>query len=118
VLGGACLLAIALVAQLFEIAAAAAVVRNVLANLGWPMQQSILMTSVVAEERASAAGIGFAVWGLANAAGPALAGVMIQNGSLEMPLLLGAVAYTIGGLAFGFGFRGVPAWVNVSSVHR
>src|SRR5579859_6647537 len=105
VLGGACLLAIALVAPIFEIAAAASVMRNVLANLAWPMQQSLLMTSVVAEERASAAGIGFAVWGLTNAAGPALAGVLIQNGSLEMPLVLGAVAYTAGGLAFGFGFR-------------
>jgi predicted MFS family arabinose efflux permease len=110
VLGGACLLAIALVAPIFEIAAAASVVRNLLANLAWPMQQSLLMTSVVAEERASAAGIGFAVWGLTNAAGPALAGVMIQNGSLEMPLLLGALAYATGGLAFGVGFRGVRAW--------
>jgi len=105
VLGGACVLAIALVAPTFEIAAAASVMRNLLANIAWPMQQSLLMTSVVADERASAAGIGFAVWGLANAAGPALAGVMIQNGSLEMPLLLGAVAYGLGGLAFGFGFH-------------
>jgi predicted MFS family arabinose efflux permease len=74
------------------------------------------MTAVVAEERASAAGIEFAVWGLTNAAGPALAGVMIQNGSLEMPLVLGAVAYATGGLAFGFGFRGVRAWTSVNSV--
>jgi len=109
VLGGACLLAIAVVAPIFEIAAAASVIRNVFANLAWPMQQSTLMTSVVAEERASAAGIGFAVWGLANAAGPALAGVLIQNGSLDMPLVLGAIAYASGGLEFGFGFRGVPA---------
>src|SRR5579859_7890479 len=110
VLGGACLLAIALVAPIFEIAAAASVMRNLLANIAWPMQQSLLMTSVVADERASAAGIGFAVWGLTNAAGPALAGVMIQNGSLEMPLVLGAVAYVAGGIAFGLGFRGVPGW--------
>jgi MFS family permease len=112
VLGGACLLAIALVAPIFEVAAAASVMRNLLANLAWPMQQSLLMTTVVAEERASAAGIGFAVWGLANAAGPVLAGMMIQNGSLEMPLVLGAVAYVIGGVAFGLGFRSVPAWVT------
>jgi MFS family permease len=109
VLGGVCLLAIALVSPIFEIAAAASVMRNLLANLAWPMQQSLLMTAVVAEERASAAGIGFAVWGLANAAGPAVAGVMIQNGSLEMPLLLGALAYVGGGLAFGLGFRGMRA---------
>ncbi len=65
------------------------------------------MTFVVPEERASAAGIGFAVWGLTNAVGPALAGVLIQNGSLELPLLLGAVAYASGGLAFGVGFRNI-----------
>ncbi len=118
VLGGACLLAIALAAPIFEIAASASVMRNLLANLAWPMQQSLLMTSVVAEERASATGIGFAVWGLTNAAGPALAGVMIQNGSLAMPLVLGAVAYAAGGLAFGFGFRGVRAWVTVYSPRR
>jgi hypothetical protein len=105
VLGGACVLAIALVAPIFEIAAAASVVRNLLANLAWPMQQALLMTSVVPEERASAAGIGFAVWGLTTA----LAGVLIQNGSLEMPLLLGAVAYASGGLAFGVGFRNISA---------
>src|SRR5579859_1614866 len=111
VLGGACLLAIALVAPIFEIAAAASLMRNLLANLAWPMQQSLLMTAVVAEERDSAAGIGFAVWGLANAAGPTVAGVLIQNGSLELPLLLGALAYVGGGLAFGLGFgggRGLP----------
>jgi hypothetical protein len=51
--------------------------------------------------------VGFAAWGLANAAGPALAGVMMQNGSLELPLLLGSAAYIMGGIAFGFGFRRV-----------
>src|SRR5579859_435601 len=50
VLGGACVLAIALVAPTFEIAAAASVMRNLLANIAWPMQQSLLMTSVVADE--------------------------------------------------------------------
>jgi len=86
--------------------------RNLLANLAWPMQQSLLMTAVVAEERASAAGIGFAVWGLANAAGPALAGVMIQNGSLEMPLLLGR-SRTPPVVWPSCCFRGVRAWASL-----
>jgi MFS family permease len=107
VLGGVCLIAIALVAPVFEVAAFASLVRNVVANIAWPLQQSLLMTSVVPEERATAAGVGFAAWGLANAAGPALAGVMMQNGSLELPLLLGSAAYIMGGIAFGFGFRRV-----------
>jgi predicted MFS family arabinose efflux permease len=106
-IGGVCLISIALVAPVFEVAAFAALVRNVVANVAWPLQQSLLMTSVVPEERATAAGVGFAAWGLANAAGPALAGVMMQNGSLELPLLLGSAAYILGGIAFGFGFRRV-----------
>jgi predicted MFS family arabinose efflux permease len=108
VTGGLCLLGIALYSPVFEVAAVAFVARNVLANMGWPLQQSMLMTAVVSEERATAAGIGFAVWGLANAAGPAVAGVMIQSGSLAMPLVLGSIAYVLGGLAFGLGFRRLP----------
>jgi MFS family permease len=107
VVGGVCLIAIALVLPVFEVAAIALVVRSVLANIAWPLQQSLLMTSVVPEERATAAGVGFAVWGLANAVGPALAGIMLQNGSLALPLLLGSVGYIIGGIAFGVGFLGV-----------
>ena len=54
-LGGLSLLSIAVLAPIFEIAAIAFVVRNVLANLAWPLQQSMLMTIVVPEERATAA---------------------------------------------------------------
>ena len=111
-IGGAlALLAMAVVAPVFEIAAVAFVFRNALANLGWPLQQALLMGRVVPDERATAAGVGFAVWGLANAIGPSIAGILIQNGSLELPLILGAVAYAAGGLAFGLGFRRrVVAW--------
>jgi MFS family permease len=106
-IGGACLLAIALLAPAFSLAAAAFVLRSLLANIAWPLQQSLLMTAVVPEERATAAGIGFAVWGLTNAAGPAVAGLLIQNGSMALPLLLGSAGYALGGLAFGLGFRAV-----------
>jgi MFS family permease len=106
VLGSLCLVVIALFAPIFEVAAVAFVLRNILANFGWPLQQALLMTSVVPEERATAAGVGFSIWGLANAAGPVLAGAMIQNGSLALPLLLGACGYALGGVAFGVGFRG------------
>jgi MFS family permease len=104
-IGGACLLTIALFSPTFEIAAVAFVLRNVLANLGWPLQQSTLMTAVEPEERATAAGIAFAAWGLANAAGPALAGALIQSGSLALPLVLGSIVYVLAGVAFGLGFR-------------
>jgi hypothetical protein len=63
------------------------------------------MSRVVPEERATAAGLGFSVWGFANAVGPSIAGILIGAGSLAMPLALGAIAYAGGGLAFGLGFR-------------
>jgi predicted MFS family arabinose efflux permease len=103
--GALSLLAMALVAPIFEIAAVAFVFRNALANFGWPLQQALLMGRVVPEERATAAGVGFAVWGLANAIGPSIAGLLIQTGSLALPLVLGAAAYAGGGLGFGLGFR-------------
>jgi len=108
-LGGLSLLSIAVIAPVFEIAAIAFVVRNVLANLAWPLQQSMLMTVAVPEERATAAGIGFSIWGLANAAGPAIGGLMIQSGWLGLPIVLGSAAYILGGLAFGLGFRNIKS---------
>jgi predicted MFS family arabinose efflux permease len=94
----------ALVVPTFELAALAFMGRNVLANLGWPLQQSLLMTRVAPTERASAAGVGFAVWGFTNALGPGLGGAMLEAGALSLPLVVGGVAYGIGGLAFGVGF--------------
>ena len=103
--GSACLLFIAVAAPTFEAAALAMMARTILANVAWPLQQALLMTSVVPEERASAAGVGFAVWGLTNATGPALGGALMQTGSLVLPVVLGALGYALGGLAFGLGFR-------------
>jgi len=105
VLGALSLVWIALIAPTFELAIGAFVARNVLANLAWPLQQALLMARAAPEERASAAGVGFSVWGLTNALGPAIGGALMQSGSLVLPVMLGAVAYGLGGLAFGFGFR-------------
>ena len=105
VLGALSLLVMALVAPVFEFAAVAFVVRNVVSNFGWPLQQALLMSRVVPDERATAAGLGFSVWGLANAIGPSIAGLLLQSGSLALPLVLGALTYAGGGLAFGLGFR-------------
>jgi MFS family permease len=104
-LGSLCLFCIALISPTFVTAAVPFLLRNVLANLAWPLQQALLMTRVVPEERASAAGVGFSVWGLTNAAGPLIGGALMQSGSLVLPVILGAIAYGLGGLAFGIGFR-------------
>ncbi|HEY3063936.1 MAG TPA: MFS transporter [Chloroflexota bacterium] len=105
VLGSLCLVWIALIAPTFELAILAFLARNVLANLAWPLQQALLMARAAPEERASAAGVGFSIWGLTNALGPAIGGALMQSGSLVLPVMLGAVAYGLGGLAFGIGFR-------------
>jgi MFS family permease len=105
VVGSVCLFSIALYAPVFEFAAVAMVMRTILANLGWPLQQALLMARAAPEERASAAGVGFSVWGVANAVGPVIGGALMAAGSLILPLVLGATAYALGGIAFGLGFR-------------
>ena len=62
------------------------------------------MGAVIPRERASAAGIGFAVWGLATAIGPGIAGVLLGTGVLALPLFAGAAAYAAAGVIFGIGF--------------
>jgi MFS family permease len=98
------LLASIVAAPAFGIAIAFFMGRSFLTNLSWPFQQSLLMGAVEPRERASAAGIGFAVWGLANALGPALAGFLLGTGVLALPLIVGAAAYASAGLVFGVGF--------------
>ena len=102
-------LALIVVAPVFTVAASLHVVRSFLTNMSWPFQQSLLMTTTVPEERGTAAGAGFAVWGAANAAGPLAAGVLLGAGIYALPLLVGAVAYVCGGLVFGIGFRRILA---------
>ena len=62
------------------------------------------MGVVAPEERASATGIGFSVWGLTNALGPALGGALLDAGALAAPLVIAAAAYGLAGVVFGLGF--------------
>lgn len=98
------LLALIVVMPAFVPAVTLFLARSFLTNISWPFQQSLLMTAVEPAERASAAGIGFSVWGFANALGPAIAGFLLATGVLALPLLAGAVAYASAGLVFGIGF--------------
>ena len=103
VASGICL-ALIVVAPSYQLAALLFLARTVLTNLSWPFQQSLLMGVVAPEERASAVGIGFAVWGTTNALGPALGGALLDSGQLALPLLLAAAAYMLAGVVFGLGF--------------
>ncbi|MCC6720511.1 MAG: MFS transporter [Acetobacteraceae bacterium] len=107
VLGAACLALMAF-SPGFEWAAVLFLARTVLTNVAWPLQQALLMGAVAPQERASAAGLGFAVWGLANGVGPSIGGALLGQGLLLAPILVGAAAYAAAGLVFGLGFAGRP----------
>jgi MFS family permease len=107
--GSALCLALIVVSPVFVIAASLHVLRGFLTNTCWPFQQSMLMTATVPEERATAVGVGFSVWGATNALGPLAAGVLIGAGVYTTPLLLGSLMYLLGGLTFGIGFRRILA---------
>jgi MFS family permease len=112
---GACL-ALIVIAPAFIVAAALFVVRGFVTNLSWPFHQSLLMGATVPEERATAVGAGFAVWGLANAAGPFAAGAFLGAGAFVLPLLVGAVMYALGGVVFGVGFERIRRRAAVAAV--
>lgn len=102
-------IALIVVAPFFWLAATLHLIRSFLTNLSWPFHQSLLMTATVPEERATAVGIGFSVWGTTNALGPLAGGALIGAGAYALPLLLGAAVYVCGGLVFGIGFRRILA---------
>lgn len=100
---GTCLGLIVL-APVFTVAASLFVLRGFFTNLSWPFHQSLLMATTVPEERATAVGSGFAVWGFTNALGPLASGALLGAGVFVLPLLVGSLMYFCGGLAFGIGF--------------
>jgi MFS family permease len=100
---GTCL-GLIVVAPVFAVAAWLFVIRGFFTNLSWPFHQSLLMAATVPEERATAVGSGFAVWGFTNALGPLASGAMIGAGIFVLPLVVGSLMYFLGGLAFGIGF--------------
>jgi MFS family permease len=100
---GTCL-ALIVLAPTFAVAASLFVLRGFFTNLSWPFHQSLLMAATVPEERATAVGSGFAVWGFTNALGPLASGAMIGAGIFVLPLVVGSLMYFLGGLAFGIGF--------------
>jgi MFS family permease len=100
---GTCL-ALIVAAPVFTVAAVLFVLRGFFTNLSWPFHQSLLMAATVPEERATAVGAGFAVWGFTNALGPIASGALLGAGVFVLPLVVGSLMYFLGGLAFGIGF--------------
>ena len=100
---GTCL-ALIVLAPIFVVAAWLFVVRGFFTNLSWPFHQSLLMAATVPEERATAVGAGFAVWGFTNALGPLASGALLGAGIFVLPLMIGSLMYFCGGIVFGIGF--------------
>lgn len=107
----AILLGSMILAPTYELAAIAYIFRNFLMNMSWPIQQSYLMGTVAADERASASAITYAVWGIGSSIGPIFAGYFLSGGGyvpMSAPLIIGSVAYIASAIAFLILFRKTP----------
>jgi MFS family permease len=79
------------------------VLRGMLVNMSWPIQQSYTMGVVQPHERATVSSATMAAWGLASAVSPLISGAWFDQQLLQLPLLAGAVSYFASAL-FLFGF--------------
>ena len=94
------------------------VLRSFLTNMSWPFHQSMLMTTTVPEERATAVGSGFAVWGFTNGLGPLVSGALLGVGVAAVVVGGGVVGLQPdGGAEVGQGLLEVAALgVDVAAV--
>lgn len=107
----AALLASMILAPNYQLAGFLYIIRNFFMNISWPIQQSYLMGTVTADERASASAITYTIWGLGSSIGPLFGGFFLGQqayASISAPLLIGAAAYLASAIAFFFLFRGTP----------
>jgi predicted MFS family arabinose efflux permease len=107
----AVLLGSMILSSTYELAGVIYIVRNFFMNISWPVQQSYLMGTVEAGERASASAITTAIWGVGGSIGPIFAGYFLSGtgyASTSAPLLIGAAVYLASALAFYLLFRRTP----------
>jgi len=107
----AVLLASMIFAPTYELAGIIYIVRNFFMNISWPVQQSYLMGTVTADERASASAITSTIWGIGSSVGPIFAGLLLSSPdyvSISAPLLIGSAIYVVSAIGFYFLFRGTP----------
>jgi len=80
-------------------------VRTFLMNMAGPLQQSMIMGLVAADERGAASGISSALWRLPNSLSTTIGAWMMGIGLLAMPFYLATVLYVISITLFWFFFR-------------
>jgi MFS family permease len=114
----AILLGSMVLAPTYQLAGIIFIVRNFFMNISWPVQQSYLMGTVTAEERASASAITSTIWGIGSSIGPIFAGYLLNRTdytSTSAPLLIGSATYLVSALVFYFFFRRTPPPEEVKS---
>ena len=107
----AVLLGSMVLAPTYQLAGIIYIIRNFFMNISWPVQQSYLMGTVRADERASASAITSTIWGLGSSVGPIFAGYFLSAAdysSISAPLLIGSVVYLLSAVCFYFLFRRTP----------
>jgi len=100
-----------ILAPTYQFAGILFVIRNFFMNLSWPVQQSYLMGTVPADERASASAITSTIWGIGSSISPILAGLFLSGQSyisISAPLILGGGIYLASAIAFYVFFRSTP----------
>lgn len=85
------------------------IARFCLSQMDVPARQAYVASIVPPPERAGALALTGAVRGIAQAAGPALAGAAIQGALLGLPFYLAGALKLVYDLSLFFGFRGRPA---------
>ena len=85
------------------------IARFCLSQMDVPARQAYVASIVPASERAGALALTGAVRGVAQAAGPAVAGAAIQGALLGLPFYLAGVLKLVYDVSLFFGFRGRPA---------
>jgi predicted MFS family arabinose efflux permease len=107
----AVLLGAMVLAPTYQLAGIIYIIRNFFMNISWPVQQSYLMGTVAADERASASAITSTIWGIGSSIGPIFAGYLLNGNdyaSISAPLLFGSVIYLASAIAFYYLFRRTP----------
>jgi MFS family permease len=102
--------AVMVLAPTYQLAALLFIVRNFFMNIAWPIQQSYLMGTVTAEERASASAITYTVWGGCSSVSPLIAGYLLSGTSflsISAPLLVGSLVYLGSAIGFYLFFRNI-----------
>jgi len=80
-------------------------IRTFLMNMAGPLQQSMIMGLVAADERGAASGISSALWMLPNSLSTTIGAWLMGIGLLAMPFYLATVLYIISITLFWLFFR-------------